>query len=50
MFPSINVSRARLNACQRVVLLAHDKETGALRFDAPELALCVGNGLVLARG
>jgi hypothetical protein len=28
VFPAINVAKAKLSACQRVVLLARDKETG----------------------
>ena len=28
LFPSINVHKTRLSACQRVVLLSHNKETG----------------------
>ncbi len=30
MFPAINIRTARLSACQRVVLLARDKETGLI--------------------
>lgn len=29
MFPAINVTKAKLSSCQRVVLLAHNKDTGA---------------------
>ncbi|GFH07587.1 brix domain-containing protein, partial [Haematococcus lacustris] len=32
MFPSINVAKVRLAACQRVVLLALDKATGVIRL------------------
>jgi ribosome biogenesis protein SSF1/2 len=28
MFPPINVQRTKLSACQRVVLVCRDKETG----------------------
>ncbi len=28
MFPAINVQRTKLRACQRVVLLSRDKDTG----------------------
>ncbi|GLC37337.1 hypothetical protein PLESTM_000570100 [Pleodorina starrii] len=32
MFPALNVQRTKLSACQRVVLLSRDKETGIIRL------------------
>ncbi|PNH02398.1 Peter Pan-like protein, partial [Tetrabaena socialis] len=32
LFPAINVQRAKLSSCQRVVLLSRDKESGVIRL------------------